>query len=83
MAPALRRRLGVGDVVQETFARAYVSLGRFEWQGESSLLGQKSQANTYLDRALEIASDFVLARWYGGEPKPDARADKLTLQWRG
>ena len=38
MAPALRRKIPVDDVVQETFVRAFESIGRFRWRGEDSFM---------------------------------------------
>ncbi len=36
MSPRLQRKVGIEDVVQETFAQALESLGRFQWAGEDS-----------------------------------------------
>ena len=36
LAPQLKQKLGVEDLVQETFLEAWRSLGSFAWQGESA-----------------------------------------------
>ena len=38
MTLALRRKVSVEDVVQETITRAFESIGGFEWRGEDSFL---------------------------------------------
>ena len=38
LTPALRSKISVEDVVQETITRAFESIGGFEWRGEDSFL---------------------------------------------
>lgn len=36
MSPELQRKVGIEDIVQETFSQALQSLSRFKWDGENS-----------------------------------------------
>jgi RNA polymerase sigma-70 factor (ECF subfamily) len=57
----LRSRHEVEDVVQETFLRAYQSLGRFEWQGEGSFLRWLTSIAEFLIRDLARAAERSIA----------------------
>ncbi|MBI4583667.1 MAG: RNA polymerase sigma factor [Planctomycetes bacterium] len=52
----LRSRHEVEDVVQETFLRAYRSIGRFQWQGEGSFLRWATSIADLLIRDLARAA---------------------------
>jgi RNA polymerase sigma-70 factor (ECF subfamily) len=75
----LRSRYEVDDVVQETFLRAYQSIGRFEWHGEGSFLRWAISIADLLIRdlaraaALPVNSPVDLARDLPGDEPPPER----------
>ena len=62
MGPVVRGRLEPEDVVQETFVRAFQSIGHFRWQDEPRLLGwlQSIAENRIRDAVKGPRGDDVL-----------------------
>ncbi len=70
LGPRLRQQVDMEDVTQECFLKAFLSIGKFEWQGEGSFFHwlvkiAENQIN-------DLARKHLKARKRGGEPSAGA-----------
>ncbi len=81
LGPALRSKVSVDDVVQETFTRALESLDRFQWQGENSFLRWLGvivrNVITRSARGAKVSSDIaIIERIPGSGVSPSRLAQR-------